>query len=162
MILDIVRLEETKEGYFGTLLIDGRVFCSSLELPWLENVKYFSCIPEGYYRCQIRKKWFGSKKYGPTIEVLNVPGRDDISFHPGNWIEDTEGCPLVGRKPGVLRGKRAIKNSGNTFKNLMLLILQSDEKINLRITSLIVDRRKTYFQLPKEYGANHGKHSEAR
>ena len=161
MILDIIRLEESNFGNFGTLLIDGRIFCTTLELPWMENVPFYSCVPEGYYVCVRRESWTGKKKHGDTFEVLNVPERSGILFHPANWVYELEGCIAVGQKPGPLRGDRAIQNSGATFQGLMNKI-GFRNKIDLRIMSLILDRKKTFFRPSISYDANHGRHTEAR
>ena len=36
-----------------------------------------------------------------TDEVMDVPGRTNIKFHPGNTEEDTAGCILLGLQLGV-------------------------------------------------------------
>ena len=161
MTIDIIRLEDAHTGTFGTLLIDGRVFCTTLERPWAENIRNFSCIPEGVYECVRRKEWKGAKKHGDTFEVKDVPERSAILFHPANFVDELEGCIAVGRKPGPLRGKRAILNSGNTFKRLMARI-GSRHKISLRITSMIVDRRRTFFRLKNGYDEDLGRQTECR
>lgn len=42
-------------------------------------------------------------RYSPHFKcdmphVLNVPGRQDIEIHAGNWVKNSEGCPLVGHQ----------------------------------------------------------------
>ena len=70
--------------------------CKTLELPDLGNQRNMSCIPEGEYDCE---KWLNTSK-GDVIRVLNVPGRDGILIHRGNFAAggkvDTKGCILVG------------------------------------------------------------------
>lgn len=79
----------------------------SIELPWKNNDKGTSCIPEGLYELRFTlSKRFGKKMW----EVMNVPGRGGIRIHAGNYLKDTEGCILPClkwtdiNKDGVLDG----------------------------------------------------------
>jgi hypothetical protein len=56
-----------------------------------------------------------------------VPDRDGILFHPGNTIDDTEGCIILGIAFGKLGPQRAILNSGQTFKTFMYIMKDVDE-----------------------------------
>ncbi len=60
-----------------------------------------------------------SPRFGYTYEVTAVPGRSHILLHPGNVVGDTQGCILLGRHFGLLRGDRAVLNSGQTFAGFM-------------------------------------------
>lgn len=115
-ILEITRLESGEEGSFGTMRIDKQVFCSTLEPRDRLNKPNESCIPPGQYLCQ---RW-NSPRYGETWMVKDVPDRAGILFHPGNLAEDTEGCIFLGQYVDKLRGTRAVKNSGDTFRKFML------------------------------------------
>ena len=115
MKLELIRLEESEQGTLGVLKIDDFLFCCTLEPADKNNKPYISRIPRGVYICDR----YSSEKYPNTWEVKGVPDRDRILFHPGNTIEDTEGCILVGQYFGKLRGERAVLNSGKTFKNFM-------------------------------------------
>ena len=54
-------------------------------------------IPEGTYPVTMLK----SSKFGTLLpHVLNVPGREAIEIHCGNFPRDTEGCILVGNERG--------------------------------------------------------------
>jgi hypothetical protein len=75
----------------------------TIELPWQDNKNNISCIPQGLYNC----KPYSSKKYKNVWHVLNVPGREAILIHAGNFASpvklqgsshtsDTEGCIMVG------------------------------------------------------------------
>jgi len=66
--------------------------CVSLELPWKDNQHDISCIPEGVY--EIRP--FNSVKFGHCFQVMDVPDRDYILIHKGNYNRDTHGCILLG------------------------------------------------------------------
>ncbi|MCU1328327.1 MAG: hypothetical protein JWN34_3697 [Bryobacterales bacterium] len=66
-----------------------------------------TAIPAGRY--PVRMTW--SKRFQRvTPEILNVPGYEGVRMHPGNDAEDTEGCPLPGRRKtstGVLESVAA-------------------------------------------------------
>jgi hypothetical protein len=68
----------------------------TIELPDNGNQKNTSCIPEGIY--EIEK--IVSPTKGECFHVLNVPKRDNILIHVGNYASgskiDTKGCILVG------------------------------------------------------------------
>lgn len=114
--LEIIRVEDSfQSGVFGMLLIGTEAFCMTLEPHEWGNVRNVSCVPPGQYEC-VR---IISPKFGTTYEICNVPNRSHVLFHPGNRVEDTEGCVLLAEKLGKLRGDRAILNSGKTFMNFM-------------------------------------------
>lgn len=114
-ILELIRLEEAEDGTLGVLKIDKGVFCFTLELPDRLNEVSRSSIPAQQYRCER----IVSPRFGETYEILNVPGRTHILFHPGNKEEDTDGCVLLGESVGKLMGKKAILNSRPTFNKFM-------------------------------------------
>ena len=84
----------------GTLFVmngEKELFkCKTLELPYLDNQKNISCIPEGEYDC-LR---ITSPNKGHCFSIQNVPGRDSILIHKGNFVKgdkiDSKGCILVG------------------------------------------------------------------
>ncbi len=111
-LVKIVRLEQTTKGVLGSLVLNGQLFCTTLEPDSNDPVK--RQIPEGVYLC---KKFHGSR-FPNTFEII-VPGHTAVLFHPGNIEADTQMCILLGQYPGKLKGQRAILNSGNTFKEFM-------------------------------------------
>lgn len=66
--------------------------CKTLELPFLGNKRRISAIPCGKY--EVKQRY--SSKYGYHLSVLNVPNRDNILIHQGNFYSDILGCILVG------------------------------------------------------------------
>jgi hypothetical protein len=62
-------------------------------LPWKDNEKEISCIPEGEYEFHR----YSSAKYKNVWKLENVPGRTDILIHAGNTIADFKGCIGAGR-----------------------------------------------------------------
>ena len=110
----LIRVEESKTGSFGAWLINGEAFCVTLEPPDLDNREYISNIPPGRYLC-VR---YHSSKYD-TFQITEVPGRSLIIIHSGNTVDDTHGCILLGQYWDKLKDKRAVLNSGKTFRKFM-------------------------------------------
>jgi hypothetical protein len=127
-VLELVRLEETRQGTVGVLKIDKEVFCYTLEPSDRLNERNRSSIPAQQYLCHPHV----SAKHGETWIIEDVPGRDNVLFHPGNTAEHTEGCILLGSTVGKLRGQRAVLNSGSTF-NLFLMRLATDQTAHLTV-----------------------------
>lgn len=126
-IVEIIRLECGPDGTFGVMRIDKAAFCATLE-PCMNNnqslakvgetQKRAGCIPAQQYMCRPIE----SPSFGGTFEVKDVPGRSGILFHPGNVVGDTAGCILLGQSFGKLRDKRALLNSGATFREFLSAI----------------------------------------
>jgi len=93
----IIRLAEDNKQTLGEfILYDGieRVFsCKTLELPFVMNAPFISCIPKGIYEVVPRN----SLKYKNHYHILGVPDRDFILIHVGNFNHQTEGCILIGK-----------------------------------------------------------------
>jgi len=65
----------------------------SLELPWLDNQKYISCIPIGNYTCFKHV----SPKFGPCLWIKEVNGRSEVLIHPANYHTQLLGCIAIGK-----------------------------------------------------------------
>jgi hypothetical protein len=77
------------DGTNGKLECDGKFICYTIELPWKNNEKRVSCIPEGKYF--IRKRY--SPKFKWHLEVVDVENRSLILFHPANnALKELNGC----------------------------------------------------------------------
>ncbi|MFH6983601.1 DUF5675 family protein [Marinoscillum luteum] len=77
------------KGTNGRLTYNGSILCYTIELPWWDNQRNISCIPEGRYLLSKRH----TEKRGNHILVMDVPGRDGILFHPANdALKELEGC----------------------------------------------------------------------
>lgn len=77
------------KGVNGILQFQGQTLCSTIELPWRDNLPQISCIPEGKYR--ISKRY--SPRFGWHFEIEAVSGRKYILFHPANNAEkELKGC----------------------------------------------------------------------
>lgn len=130
--LYIVRLEQTVEGALGALLIGGKAFCWTLHPDITDD--HFQIPADSYiYRR------YSSKKYPNTFEIL-VRNHSGLVFHPGNLEVDTEGCTLLGTRPGNLLGERAILDSKVAFKLFMARMEGSTQGI-IKIIDFYQERR---------------------
>jgi hypothetical protein len=78
-----------KEGTNGVLFYKGEFLGFIIELPWLENKRSISCIPEGVYELKPRF----SKKFKHHLILKNVEGRSLILIHPANDAKkELRGC----------------------------------------------------------------------
>ena len=118
MTCTIVRYHETETETLGLLFIDGEFICYTLELPWKDNSRNISCIPEDTYSVLPHKD-----KY----RVQNVGGRSGINIEVGNSFDDILGCIIVGT--GILE---FVSDKHNIF-------LHSSKLAFSRIKSIIGD-----------------------
>lgn len=76
-------------GTNGTILYNGQVLCRSIELPWRNNLKGKSCIPEGKYSLTVGC----NAKFGWHLMVGEVRERSGILVHPANnALTELKGC----------------------------------------------------------------------
>jgi hypothetical protein len=96
--------------------------CKTLELPWKDNQRMISCIPEGDYLVKKRMA-FESRPYDHFI-LLNVSRRDSILIHTGNRYDQILGCILVGDKFADINadGVLDVLNSGLTLRSFVALM----------------------------------------
>ena len=124
-------------GTFGRLILpkDG-YSCFTVERPWMGNRQNVSCIPEGRYVMR--------KRYSPVVErtsggdytegwqVTEVPERTFIMLHPGNHMENVEGCIAVGKGLGFINGKWAVTSSRDAFREVMEALTGTEYDIDIR------------------------------
>ncbi len=102
----------------------------SLELPYLDNEHNISCIPAGIYDCEKIQH----KKYGICFWVKDVPGREGVLIHIGNYAsgkkKDTRGCILPGLRFIDLNkdGNLDVANSTDAM-NLLRAVLPDKFKL---------------------------------
>jgi len=111
----------------GELSIEGKFFCYTLELPWRDNQRQISCIPEGEYDCI----WQRSPRFGLTYQILNVPDRSRILIHSGNLSRHTYGCVLLGRKRGWLEYQQAVLISKPTVSKFSRTMSKENFKMEV-------------------------------
>ena len=111
----LIRDSFTDKSTLGKLYLNGDFYGHTLELDWVNNERRISCIPNGVYGVRKRGGEESSKYKYQHLEVLDVPQRDNILFHVGNYPKDTLGCILVGNT----RALNFVGDSKKAFYNLM-------------------------------------------
>lgn len=119
------RISHTEKATFGVLIYKSIPFCVSLELPWKDNLKNISCIPEGEYTLFVRKD---RKAY----RIKCVQERFGIEIHVGNTAKETKGCILLGEMFEPLANECAVRKSAIAFSQLEH-ILNGDDYFKLKI-----------------------------
>jgi len=120
------------DGTNGKLECDGKLICNTIELPWRNNEKRVSCIPEGEYF--IEKRY--SVKFKWHLHVLDVPERSFILFHPANDAQkELNGCiapvtKLSGPGLGLLS-----RQAFDKLKDLVYKALENKESVLLLVQS---------------------------
>ena len=119
------------EGTNGVLSFEGKEICKTIELPWRNNQKRISCIPEGKYK--IRKRF--SAKFKWHLELTNVKNRSLILFHPANnALKELNGCIApVTQFTGEGRGNESRK-AFEKLKKLVFPYLESGFVVELIVT----------------------------
>ena len=126
----IIRDTFTKEITIGNLFINGESFCDTLENPYINNERNISCIPEGKYKVRLRLARESATRDYLHLLVQDVPNRDWILVHIGNYPSQTQGCILVGNG----REHNAVNNSRLAMALVIKEILNlGGENINLII-----------------------------
>lgn len=127
------------EGLFKLFDESGKLLftCHSLELPNLQNQRKISCIPEGVY--SVKKHTSPSK--GLCFSLPNVPFRDNILIHKGNYVgsinpktktPDVKGCIILCDSYGDITND-GIKEALNSKKTMDKLLAIADN-FNLHIS----------------------------
>ena len=124
MTSSLTRFVSDSRGTLGKLVFDradSQVLSEEgpiwvLERPWRNNSRSISCIPLGSYVV----KPHDSPSKGKCFKVVGVePDRDEILFHVGNTLKDTEGCLLVGSSVNITQDTFFVGNSRNTLNKML-------------------------------------------
>jgi hypothetical protein len=119
---------------------DDTFTCKTIELPWLDNKPFVSCIPDGEY--ELVKHI--SPRFGNCLKVLDVPDRTDILIHPGNYAgsinpntgkSDLLGCIAPGQNFTDIDGDGLVDIT-NSFITMQRLMSFLPDKTMLRIETL--------------------------
>ncbi|WP_421872953.1 DUF5675 family protein [Marinoscillum sp.] len=132
-----------ENGTNGQLYNGDQLICFTIELPWLQNRRNVSCIPEGRY--QVVKRT--TKERGDHLHVVDVPDRSWILFHAANHaLIDLKGCIApVSKLDGPGLGFESREALGKLDSLLFNVMDQSEEvfiTIKKEINMNIIDRVK--------------------
>lgn len=122
----LTRYETGDDGTFGILADDAGFKVHTIELPWRDNAKGESCIPDGTYTFRWRTD---SPKHGECYEMVpdaEAPGRTNVQIHSANFAGDVAkgkkcqllGCIAPGKSVGVLEGQKAVLDSKAAIRAL--------------------------------------------
>lgn len=129
MNLRLVREPSLRGATLGVLLLDGVFQGFTLEDEIREvsgqpvaswKVAGRTAIPAGRYQVALT---YSTRFQRVMPQLLDVPGFSGIRLHPGNAIEDTEGCILVGRT----RSTRWVGQSRAAFAELYDRLVHATE-----------------------------------
>lgn len=130
-----LRRQYTPWGTLGDWDIDGKLF-KTLERPWLGNSRGTSCIPEGVYELSLRDSpvvsMITNGRHQRGWEVKDVHDRTFIMVHPGNYIEDSDGCILIGERHIIHENRLMVTNSQSAFNEFMALMEKSSPILDIR------------------------------
>jgi hypothetical protein len=126
----LIRDTFTKESTIGELFLDGERICDTLELPWVDNQRNISCIPEGVYPVRLRLPRESASRDYLHLLIQDVPNRDLVLVHIGNKSSDSRGCVLVG-----LGSKQDFVSNSRLAMDLLIkeILNLGGENINLII-----------------------------
>lgn len=98
-VMTVERLVFTDKSTLGDICFDGKFFCHCLELSCRKGDEGGRrAIPTGRFEI---KMTYSPKFKRETAEVMNVPGRTGIRFHPANYSSQLDGCIASGYRTGV-------------------------------------------------------------
>lgn len=127
MKIEVLRTIDNGKQTNGVLYVvkDNKILfeCFTLELPWKDNQRRVSCIPEGEYKA-IKHR---SPKFGDSVWIQNVPNRSEILIHPANYVRQLLGCIAVGDSLRDIDGDglEDVTNSRNTMNKILALLPKS-------------------------------------
>ncbi|GIV35411.1 MAG: hypothetical protein KatS3mg031_2946 [Chitinophagales bacterium] len=130
------------DGYtLGTLYVNDVEAAKTLELPWKENKRGISCIPEGNYHvtkeAPIPQHDGDKRKPRPYwhFRVHDVPGRSGILIHRITFVKDLRGCIGVASRLWDIN-RDGIPDALESGKKLQWLVDNLPDKFELKIRSL--------------------------
>lgn len=110
----------------GSLYRDNEVIAKTLELPWLENKRAISCIPEGIYLTTkeppipVDDPWGRKERPYWHFRIHNVPGRSGILIHRGTEPQHSKGCILcASRFRNINTSKPSLEESAKKLQWLV-------------------------------------------
>ena len=131
MKLELHRVKFNETTTFGSLFIDGDLFCATLEdraRPEGVKVQDETAIPAGTYKVVINM----SQRFGKLMpRLLDVPMFTGILIHSGNTDKDTKGCILLG---STIEGEM-IRGGSIVFPQFFERLKAAEDEITITITN---------------------------
>lgn len=144
MELNLKRRYKGDRYTIGTLTVNGKYFCDTLEdrdrgldqSMTEANVRHIkvkgaTAIPTGTYRIDMATKsprfmarWWAKQFGGIVPRLVGVKGFTGVLIHPGNTADDTDGCILVGEN----KVKGQLVNSAASYVRLVRAMLDAANK----------------------------------
>ena len=122
--------------------LDKPIF--TLELPWKDNQRNISCIPEGSYKV-IKHN---SPKFGNTLWFKEVKNRSEILIHSLNNTGQSRGCLGVGEQltnqGTLINSKKALNYLLENIDNEIIIEISNDSlmsKLNLFLKKLLTTNK---------------------
>ena len=141
--IEINRLSDDGTQTLGELRVieEGKVIyeCKTLELPYKDNSRNISCIPEGTYKVTRRF----SEKYRHHFLINEVPNRSFILIHPANYYSQLRGCIAVGAEFKKINEDNYldVADSKKTLLDLLKLITD-DAELSISYNKLKSEKMK--------------------
>lgn len=123
----------------GSMYFGGVMVSKTMELPWKENQRSVSCIPEGTYRVTKEPPIQANDPAGRHerpywhFRVHNVPGRSGILIHRISYVSGLKGCLGVGKEfkdinndgvPDMIRSGEALQELVDLLPDEFNLIIR--------------------------------------
>lgn len=135
---------EVKRVYLPTetlssIFYNGEMICKGMELPWKENKRGISCIPEGSYEVTKEPPIQANDPLGRKqrdywhFRIHDVPGRSGVLIHKITYVKDLQGCIGVGMDFKDFN-KDGVPDMADSTKALQKLIDTLPDKFILTIT----------------------------
>lgn len=125
-------------GTLGSLYLDGKLLCKTMELRWQGNRKGISCIPEGSYLTTKEPPIPANDPQGRKerpywhFRIHDVPGRSGILIHKITYVKDLQGCIGVGQDFRDFNKDGVLDMAGSTLA-LEKLVKELPDKFTLTI-----------------------------
>jgi len=118
----------------GRLYMGEELLAYTIELPWRQNARRVSCVPEGVYT--LRKRY--SEKFKWHLVLLEVPERSGILIHPANdAVKELQGCiaPVTsvigeGRGTGSRAAMRKVLEAYDSFRGKNPVIITVTKEVS--------------------------------
>lgn len=151
MNLRLERLSSDDDSTIGSLFIDGRFMCATVEDEFRATKQVHETrIPAGVYGIKLRAeggfheryaayygKKFGADWHRGMLHLQQVPGFEYILIHTGNTDDDSSGCIIVGLTANLnAEGGGSVAQSRAAYEKLYPIVrdaLLRGEQVSITI-----------------------------